>query len=174
MLRQWPPGAATLAVSARREAVGAEPGSTHAVAWAHDTKPGTLREAAEVAGGVRVATSGDAANDEFDIVPPDRNPTSSMVSSTTGGIDYAGSCSAGAVYLRAIPNSVGCSTGLSYHVNTMPATWDNRVSSTIAVGGWGAFIHCSGIYQTGSSISCPCPSSEDLRWDGPRSSSAGD
>ncbi len=140
------------------------------VAWAHEVGTSedepirtqrfdTLQEAAVVATGGRVALGDQATIDDFvaALDALDLSDASTLAASaTTIGIDYSQAGYSGSFRIWSVPNSVGCSTGLTYYANTMPPGWDDRVSSAVAAGGCASFTHYSGTYQTGMNITCNC------------------
>ncbi len=127
MLRRWAPLSGILAALAWGAAVEAEPRGENDATLIQDAGTrrkksvpadplAALSEAVEVATGGRVDLSGYATIDEFVATLDDlelSDPLASVASSTAVGISDSGRWYAGAVYLAAVPASVGCSTRLT-------------------------------------------------------------
>lgn len=120
----------------------------------------SLREAALAATGGLVllddgATWEDLARALWELDSSEIRPSAS---DTVIGIDYDGASFVPDAFIWTVTNSVGCSTGLTYSVSSMPPGWDSRVSSAQAFAGCNSFTHYSGLSLSGDTWPCTCAS----------------
>lgn len=50
----------------------------------------------------------------------------------------------------------GCSGGMGFGVDAMPANWDEKVSSAFADGGCNSFTHYQCVFHGGTQYVCTC------------------
>lgn len=81
-----------------------------------------------------------------------------LASDTLISIDSDREFFTGSALLWSVPNSVGCTTGLSYSASFMPGGWNDRVSSAQSFAGCNQNPHYQNIFFGGFSYPCPCGS----------------
>ena len=120
----------------------------------------TLRQAAYVATGGAILLEDDATFADLarELQSLERTLGRSSFAETTIGIDYDGANYSSGGYIWTVSNSVGCSTGTTYSVSSMPSGWNDRVSSAQAFGGCNTFVHYANTGLGGDSITCTCSS----------------
>lgn len=69
------------------------------------------------------------------------------------GIDWDYTSFAGSSYTWVVSNN-GCSNSIQYSISSMPAGWDNRVSSARAYSNCNYYYHYQNTNQEGSSVVC--------------------